>query len=168
MGNMTRFKISELFERDTLKKFPCEYFFKVLGSSEELKKMAASFDDTDEIEVHCVDIKHIPIIDGERCYVDCFAPVKEKNGIFFFVLKSQEKVLYIGLSENLYLTSGGPGVVAQLINGDNNAIVDYVTRNFPSLSIDDCSVLFLRLPKKCNLEEFKNKFKTFLRPLIDD
>ena len=168
MKNMTSFKISELFEPATQVKFPCEYFFKVLCSSEELKKMTASFDDTDEIEVHCVDIKRIPITNGERSYVDCFAPVKNKNGIFFFVLKSQEKVLYIGSSENLYLTSGGPGVVAQLINGDNNAIVDYLTQNFSGLSINDCSVLFLRLPAKCDLEEFKNKFKTLLKPLIDE
>ena len=168
MENVKGIKISGLFEQETQKKFPCEYFFKVLNSSEELKEMINSFDATDEIEVYCVDIKCLRNKEGVRSYVDSFKPIKQKNGIFFFVLKNQEKILYIGSSENFYLTSGGPGVVAQLINGDNNTIIDYLTRNFPDLSINDCSILFLRLPAKCDIEEFKNKFKTLLKPLIND
>lgn len=168
MENVKEIKISELFEQETQKKFPCEYFFKVLNSSEELKEMINSFDATDEIKVYCIDINSIPILEGNRRYVDCFAPIKQKSGIFFFVLKAQEKILYIGSSESFYSTSGGPGVIAQLINGDNNAIIDYLTRNFSDLSINDCSILFLCLPAKCNIEEFKNKLKTLLKPLIND
>ena len=168
MKEIVKLKISELFEPKTQKKFPCKYFFEVLCSSDELRKIADLFDDEDEIELYCVDIKDIPVINGIRSYVDDFEPAKNKSGIFFFVLKDKKEILYIGSSENLYLTSGGPGVVAQLINGNNSAIADYLTQKIPGTSIDDCSVLFLLLPDNCDIEKFRNKLKAFLKPLIND
>lgn len=121
----------------------CDCFFQAIGSV--LANMQNVFNDT--AGFFCMDVATIGYkANGERDYVNSpFAIVKNKRGIFIFFHRNTQQTLFMGYSERFYFTNGGPGRVAQLINGDDNTISDYLQKNMPNVTINDCSIFFLCL-----------------------
>ena len=143
--------------------------------------------------MYCVDIMNTIGVQsnattlGTRNY-SSFSSVQNKSGLFIFFDKTTNDVLYIGSSTALYLTSGGPGAVAQLINTSNPAIYNYFLTQNPTLTvqnptfqryaydnyINNYSVFFLCLTATpTNQNNFQNdladiviKLKSIIQPIV--
>ena len=107
------------------------------------------------VQMYCVDVLSTMGVPNRN--YNSFSSVLGKSGVFIFFSKATNEVLYIGSSTGLYLSTGGPGAVAQLINTNNNAIYKHFLALNPNLATQTSS----SQPQRNAYDNYINGYSVF-------